>query len=320
MCVSCIHLRNVTVSPSLHADLMLPLLLFTSHQWSCSVCLMYVMINSHTMWFCFHLILTHFPFYRYTSFPPTSFKCANDILKKCIKNRCIETQLLFHFKSNVLKRRTRTTANMSMSEYLCFCGSMLNCVCVFVCVCDCGGGRWVTELEEAPNLSEQSSSTSWNMERTSFCYHRVTVEGGEEVFSLSFFFLSPKQKDDPLLSFSAGGALVEPSSSPSETPGRRSTSSPPLLASSLVSFHHPHLPPASLVSFPSLPPRLELTLALIWSLSPPKKLFSSPFCHLPFVSPSCLSNSSPLSPSLSLPRPVISPLICLINPLLFTTS
>ena len=125
------------------------------------------------------------------------------------------------------------------------------------------------------------------------------------------FFSLQNKKADPLLSFSAGGALVEPSSSPSETPGRRTT--PPRL----LPCSFPSLPPSpNLSHLISLPPRLELTLALIRSSDrppPPRKLFSSPFCHLLFVfrSPSCLYIPShlllsrPPTPTCNLP-----PLIC----------
>lgn len=108
-----------------------------------------------------------------------------------------------------------------------------------------GLGRRVTDLEDPPKHPQPASHTnkaprSARIVRAS-CYRHVTVE---ELLS-PFIFAPPKQKADPLLSSSAGrheggGTLVEPSSSPSETPGRRSTSQLHLTAS-LVSFHHQSL-------------------------------------------------------------------------------
>lgn len=121
------------------------------------------------------------------------------------------------------------------------------------------------------------------------CYRHDTVE---EVLS-PFIFVPPKQKADPLLSSSAGrhggGTLAEPSSSPSETPGRHSTSQPYLTAS-LVSFHHQSL--SHRLIFLLL--MLKLTTALIcrYDATPPlpsqKKHFSSPSVAFPFVPPQSL--------------------------------
>lgn len=120
------------------------------------------------------------------------------------------------------------------------------------------------------------------------CYRHVTVE---EVLS-PFIFVPPKQKADPLLGFSVGrhggGTLIEPSSSPSQTPGRRSTSQPHRTAS-LVSFHHQSL--SHHLIFLLL--MLKLTAALIcrYDATPPTPLpqknptFPPPSVAFPFVPP-----------------------------------
>ena len=121
------------------------------------------------------------------------------------------------------------------------------------------------------------------------------------------FFSLQNKKADPLLSFSAGGALVEPSSSPSETPGRRTT--PPRL----LPCSFPSLPPSpNLSHLISLPPRLELTLALICSSDLPPPLQKNYFPRL-FVIFSLCSGLLPvsISPLISCclalrPPPVIS--------------
>lgn len=125
------------------------------------------------------------------------------------------------------------------------------------------------------------------------------------------FFSLQNKKADPLLSFSVGGALVEPSSSPSETPGRRST--PPRL----LPCSFPSLPPSpNLSHLISLPPRLELTLALICSsdrFPPPSKKNYFPLLFVIFSLCSGLLpvSISPLRPCcLALrPPPVISLLL-----------
>lgn len=82
-------------------------------------------------------------------------------------------------------------------------------------VCDCGGGRWLTELEEPPQLSEQSPSTGWNM-------LHVAVE---EIlfFSLS---LSKTKSWTPVEFLSGGRARRAIFFSLSGTPGRHSTNQP----------------------------------------------------------------------------------------------
>lgn len=179
-------------------------------------------------------------------------------------------------------------------------------------VCDCG--RWVTELEEAPHPSEQSSSTSWNMECTGLCYRRVTVEGVEV-----FFFSLQNKKLTPCW-VSLQGVC---SSSLLPLPLRPlGDAQPALHPSSPPPFHHPYLPPVS----PHFPPsevrvncRSDL---LLWSLSP-KTLLFSPFCHLPFVR--VFSSFLPLYPLSSLavsrpppwPQPVISLLSSVASTLFF---
>ena len=183
------------------------------------------------------------------------------------------------------------------------------CACVCVCVCECGGGRWwVTELEEAPCPCEQSPSTSWSMARTSFCYHHITVNGSAEVC----LFFTPKQKSWPPVELLCGGctrrAIFLSLWDPWET--HNPSSPPPMFVSITPTF------PQSLSShFPPSEARVNSRSdLLIWSPpSPPKKLFSSPFCHLLFVfrSPSCLYIPShlllsrPPTPTCNLP-----PLIC----------
>lgn len=112
-----------------------------------------------------------------------------------------------------------------------------------------------------------------------------------------------------------GAPLAEPSSSPSETPGRHSASQPHLTAS-LVSFHHQSLS-HHLIFFLLM---LKLTTALIcrYDATPPllskKNHFSSPICRFSPCAP-------PVSP-LFLSLPVLqssTPLTRHLDPRLFTT-
>ncbi len=221
---------------------------------------MHVMTNSQKSLYI-SLFFLHFAFIDTPTFTSPLILCTNRILEIVFLQQIFfknKLCLISSFNLMCSSAEPKATGNMSLSYRLCLYLMCLNLMLaggqgglnVCLCVCDCGGGRWATELEEAPHLSEQSPSTSWNMEHMGFCYHRVTVKGGEEVFFLSLQNKKLTPCRVSLRGFHSSSHLPLPP----RPLGEAQSSPPPLLASSLVSFHRSYLPPnlSHLVSSPSL--------------------------------------------------------------------
>lgn len=173
------------------------------------------------------------------------------------------SSVFFHFSSQMLE----FTFTCSQTLKQCECvpaGSARVCMGVTV------GGGSAFELGGAPRLSEQSCSTSWCMKCTSLCYHHVTVEGVEQVFS---FFLSKTKKPTPCWVSLQGVHSLSHLHLPLRPLGDTQPPTPPRLAFSLASFHHLHPPPPSLFFHfsPSEAPVNYPSDLLLWSLSPPQK-------------------------------------------------
>lgn len=149
-------------------------------------------------------------------------------------------------------------------------------LCIYMCVnvCTIGwqhvgvGDDWIRR-----SLSEQSCFTSWNVERMGVSYHHVTVEGVEEGFlnkKLTPCWASLRARTCRAIFLS----LRDPWETLNQPSSR--------FASSLVSSITPTLSPVS--PHISLPPRLDLTIALIvffYTISPS---FMSSLCAHFFVS------------------------------------
>lgn len=145
-------------------------------------------------------------------------------------------------------------------------------------------GSWVAEREPPllTELCEQSPSPSCNSQRSGLCHPSVSLEDVDFFF---FLILSKTKSRPPAGLLCRGWVLGEPSPSPSETPGRHSTSQ--------------HLPVCSPVRILPPPPRSDGRFYLISLDFPPL-----PLKHLSPPLP-CRSIVWRFSPCLSVspPRP-----------------
>ena len=157
----------------------------------------------------------------------------------------------------------------------------------------CRGGRRVTGLEETPPWTNPLHQLRYGV------YGRLlsTCYSWRGSLALHLSFSLRNKKAGPPLSFSAGvgggrlsSHLPLPPRDPWETLNQPT---PPCLLPCQF------LPPSPLTSLIFLPLMLKLTITFT-----PPKIFSSPFCHHPFVfwSPSCLS-----VPSLVVAQPPSDP-------------